>query len=144
MESCDVFGSESLFLSTCSFLLGHTGLGFWVPRSSVTSELERTFIPCVPCLSATVRAWVTLHSKSQPGKTYDILLKVWNPKPKIFSLLFSCSLDRNRSINVSLLVWTSYSARLWFDGFHVSRYPFMLKWELQSGSVCERWLTLCL
>lgn len=64
------------------------GLVFWDPRSSVNraSELERTYIPCVPmsvCCSQSFS--YTPLSNIPPGKTNDILFKVWNPGQNFFS-----------------------------------------------------------
>lgn len=82
--------------------------------------------------------------KIRPAKTHGILFKVWNPKrkKKKNSLTICSSLDCNRSINASFLVWANCSAQQWFDGFRVRGYPLML-WEPQSGSVSEWWLTCC-
>lgn len=92
---------------------------------------EHTF-PVCPSMSAAARARVTLLSPnySQEKQMTSFLKfgiqgekkkKRIKDKEKNLSK-FAPSLDRNRSINVSLLVWANCS----FDGFHVSGYPLII------------------
>lgn len=130
---CNVLGRDpSLFLGKRPFLTGHPRSCFsgmpGVMSTGRLSQREHTF-PVCPCLSAAARAWVTLLSPtySQEKQMTSFFLK-FGIQGKISSPLFSPGLDRDRSINVSLVACANCSALaiiLWLPYEWVSSYIIM-------------------